>query len=342
MLIIREPIDKQLTIHQLIEEWVTLTTINTEENKLDIERQKLRIIEAFQALISVDLPAHYLANNSEQKSDYFLPQRVREIIYYFLLIFGLFEDCAGSYLFGSTLFSLIPGLSAPWLAVASLIFVGLSSVFFLAFQGTFLKEALEMPYTSSDASTLLELYTKQLHMTIAINKLIATIYMMPLDNALYDDYIQLATLLNKNLELRHKKLETYEQSMLKDICEIGLLAFGAISSIAGSYFMANIMISLLAPMLIGTPIGWAIIGMTIIASLIINFSMGTSSIVRLVHPDFDVHQTLKKDLASFQATYPEELKKTASIKGRFFEKAPQVSVCTQTDTMDEVPTACCA
>lgn len=324
---------KNSTIHQLIEEWEQL------ENNHEIEHKKLSIIEQFEALLKIDVPAHYFSNNKIQKYDYFLSQNARQALYYFLLTFGLLEDCAGSYLFGSTLFSLIPGLSAPILALASLMFVGLSSIFFLSFQGTFLKDALDIPYTSSDESIRLALYTQHLQTTIVINKLLATIYMMQVNSILYDDYIKLATLLNDNIALKDKTLSTYPKSLVKDVCEKGLLAFGALSSIAGSYFMANIIISLLAPVLIGTPIGCAIIAVITLASLIINFAMGMSSIVRLVHPNFEMHHALKKDLALFQTTYPEELKRSTLIKGRFFERTLTADPCRQRDVIEHTPLA---
>lgn len=330
MLVSHTPIDKTRTIHQLIQEWEQLAPINA-ENRLAIEHQKLHIIEAFEALIKKDMPTEYMLCMQEPQLDFSSSQTIREILYYFLLVFGLFEDGAGSYLFGSTLFALIPGLSTPMLAIASLIFVALSSTFFYAFQATFLRDALGIPHANNDAGTLLKYYTNQLHTIIAINKLLTTIHMLPLNNTLYNDYIRMLTLLNEDLRVKHSEMGTYNKSTLKNSLEVCLLAFGAVSSIAGSYFMASTMINLLTPVLVGTPIGWAIISMTIFAGLVLNYAMGVTSISRLVNPDFEVYQTIKEELSFFKTAYPDDLKGATFIKSRFFERQPMADACTQTE-----------
>ena len=59
--------------------------------------------------------------------------------------------------------------------------------------------------------------------------------------------------------------------------------------------------------------------------------MGATSTARLINPEFDHYQTLKKELALFQTTYPEELHTVRNIKHRFFERKPMQDASTQTD-----------
>ena len=234
-------------------------------------------------------------------------------------------------MFGSTLFALIPGISNPVLLVASIAFTVLSSVLFYAFEVTFLKDALGIHYKNTDVALFVEIYTSQLKTTISINQLLTTIHMQEVKNSVYNEYIQLTNLLNQDLRSKHAAIGPYPESILKKILKVGILAFGALSSIAGSYFFANALLTVLAASLVGTPVGWAIIGLTVLAGLGFYYAMDATSMIRLANPAFDKYHLLKKELEQFKDIYHDDLNLVTSIKDRFIEKKPTQDMYTQTE-----------
>ena len=322
-----KPDDTRTTL-ELMNEFKALSM----QDNLTAEKQKLDIIHAFEKIIKKALPPQYrLAESLKPDADFPMDPTVRDALYYFMFAFGLFESVAGSYLSGAALFSLIPGISNPALMISSLVFTILSSVLFYAFEVTFLKEALGISSINTDFTEKVKTYSSQLNTTIAINRLLATIHVQDMNTALYDEYVQLTGLLNQDLRNKLANMGQYPESLLKNVLKIGVLAFGALSSIAGSYFFANSLMAMVAASWVGTPIGWTVVILTVIAGLGFYYAMDATSMIRLVNPAFDTYATLKQDLERFEAVYGNDLNDVRLTKNRFVEKKPMQDCGTQTD-----------
>lgn len=325
-------INETSTVRQLIDVFELLSKESDQINILDIEKQKLHIAQLFEIIIKKEIPRQYIMPTLPKETiKHSLNQTTRTFLYYFLLIFGMFECVAGSYLFAAELFMLIPGISNPVFIMATLIFTILSSVLFYAFEVTFLKEVLGIPYDDTEFAQLIETYSEQLKTTITINQLLSTIHMQNVDSSTFDEYRELVTLLNKELRNKPNNMPSYPESTLKNILNAGVLAFGALSSIAGSYFFVKSMMMMVASSMLGTPIGWTIIALTVLSGLGYYYSMDAISMIRLAHPVYASYETLKKELNLFKEHYPDDLDSVKSTKDRFSEKKQTEEASTQTD-----------
>ena len=303
-----------LSIKQLIDEFKQLAPLQ--------EEKKLHIIEAFEAIIKHELilksPRLSLI---EKQSDVPFLVKPQEALYYLFLALGLIKNSVGSYMYGNTLFALIPGVSDPLLVFLSLIYLAVNTVLFYAFEVSFIKEALGIMDASTDLSLLLDIYSKQFKTTLVINKLFFTLPMLLVDDSTYDEYVELVTLINKDLEFKRKNMGSYQEPTFKYYLRIGVLTFCGLTSVAESYFVANALMAAIAASLAVTPIGWGIIMLSISVDLAFNYAMAVSSMMQMVNPDYDNYQSIKKEWAQFdEKACQDNLVEVKFIKSRFLVK----------------------
>ena len=141
--------------------------------------------------------------------------------------------------------------------------------------------------------------------------------MLNVENEVYDHYIELITLLNENFRLKERELQPYPESMLTTILKMVVLVYGAISSLASSYFFADTMLNMAAASLVGTPVGWTLVMLTMLCGLGFYYAMSYTSMINLVMPAFDEHQALKEGLEQFSANYSDDLKGVISIRKQY-------------------------
>ncbi len=306
--------------------------------QLTIKKQKLEIIQATERQLKKVLQHAMSVNLQEDEVDAeegasALQQIARNIAYYFLILFGLFQDIAGSFIFGTTLFGLIPGIAQPFLTIAAIIYTALDSILFYAFEVSLLKDALGIPYSSNNLEEHIDAHRQQLKLASTINDDLSTLPAVTMDPGLYEQYTTLAILFNQDLRTQDAAMSDYQESVSKTILKVFLVTFGALSSIAASYFWADSIMSLWAASIIGTPIGWAMIALTVIAGLGYYYAMGGSSMVQLVNPDYENYQELRQESAEFRDKYSDDLQRISAIK-KIHHRHPTREMDTQTDPIE--------
>lgn len=305
-----------LNIKQLIDKFKPLTHLQ--------EQEKLDVIEAFDVMIK-----HYLVLKSplfsliENQSDAPFIEPPQDELYYLLLTLGAIKNAAGSYLYGNSLFSLIPGISNPLLIVFSFVYVIVNAVLFHELDISFITDALGMTDSSTDLSGVLDMYSKQLKTTLAINKLLLTMPMLLVDDVTWGDYLQLVALINKDIGNKHKHMKLYQESTLTECLNRAVIAFGGLSSVAESYFVANALMATISISLATTPTGWGIMILIVLVDLACYFSMGVTSLTQMMNPDYDDYQSLRKEWAQFdEKSCQNNLAEVQSIKSRFLATQP--------------------
>ena len=223
-------------------------------------------------------------------------------LYYFLLTFGLIEQCAGSFVFGASLFGLIPGISNFSLIAVSLIYTFLDSLLFYAFEVTFLKEALGINSLNSEFGELLKVYKEQLYYIELLNIHIDALKRNP--NFTNDVLLETLEKLNQDMIKKCQQMQEQEVSSLRTSIQYGVLSFGVLANVAESYFLAHSFLILLAPTLAFTGMGYLLIAITIIANLGFFFAMGANSVVKIIHPELDDFKALKQELNHFTSVIP--------------------------------------
>lgn len=221
----------------------------------------------------------------------------QKILYYFLVTFGLIEQCAGSFVFGSTLFGLIPGLSQFSLIAVSLIYTLLDSLLFYSFEISFLKEALGIQLNHSDLSSIIQIYKEQLYYVELINIHINALKRN--GNLNSSELINTLQILNDDLIKKCEQMQEYKISNIRQTIQYGVLTFGVLSNIAESYFLAHSFLLLLSPAIGFAGIGYLLIAITIIANLGFFYAMGANAVVKIMHPELDEYKALKNDLNNF-------------------------------------------
>lgn len=278
------------------------------KNTQDSECQKLAIICAVEQ--------HILNNASLSIQKKFSRRRIHDqknsyaiAGYSILLTFGCFEKSIGSFLFGSTLFGLIPGISSVLLSIASIIYTLLDIFLFYAFEVSFLKRYMGISNAPTGEHLLNETYLQQLESINIINELLEHGEVQR--HADYQKYADCKALFNQHLLQKYDSMADYPRSWPKAILEYALITFGAISSMADSYFMAKAAIVALHLSLMG-PLGIGLALCMMLSGLIFYYVMGAKSVGKIVSPDYKSFKELKKGLSLFKEDYAPSLTSSSS------------------------------
>lgn len=299
------------------------------ESELPTEMRKLDFLRKTELRIRKDLLIVSDSNDSgeeDQKTKMYL---FKKIFVSFLIAFGLLEDAAGSYLYGSALFLLIPGITNPVVVVMSVIFTILNCAFFYAFEVSILKEAMGIHSKENDIGSIINVYTQQLETTTAINQLLTTIDIFSMDPVLYEEYTKLAVLFNDDVKKKQDSVGSFQESIPRKILKWGVIGFGLLNSISGSYFMSTSLLAVISAPLLGTPIGWLIISLTVVAGLGFYYAMGVTSMIQLVNPDRAQFKLLKKSLHDFKPKNDQDFDAIHTMR-RAMRKVSTQDVQTQT------------
>lgn len=270
----------------------------------ELEAKKLAIIQELKRRISDALRED--SSKSIPKSEDC--KAVNYFAYYFCLFGGCVQTGSESYLFGSTLFALIPGLANPWLLFVSLVYVALDAILFYAFDAAQLRESLNVKYTSTGVSKLLETYAEQLQEVTELNlKLKEYLVVNGLSKIQYTEFVSCLKIFNSDIIKKQETIGNYPESNWRKFCKSAIWVFGAFASVAGDYFIASALLGLIRSSLVGTPIGWVITILLTLSGLGLYCAMEGRSVANLVNPDFQAFKDLKKDLTLFGKNNNEKL-----------------------------------
>jgi hypothetical protein len=131
---------------------------------------------------------------------------------------------------------------------------------------------------------------------------------------------------------QYLQLPVMRESIFMQCIKGVVFAFGAVSSMAGSYFLISAFMAMLAPALLGTPVGWTLLALTIGIGLIFHYMMDNSGMSRVINRDYPSYQALKADWEQFSKTYHDDLNGVYAIKQRV-EKKLSVDAETQTELL---------
>ena len=251
---------------------------------------------------------------------------LKQVAYYALLVFGILEDLANSYYFGIALFALVPSLSELTLQCLSLVYAVLDSVFFYVYESALLQKALGLECTPTALRRLIDTYAEELKVLTAINHALGSMAMLACDRALYAELLTCAQLATQDMRARSQVLLAIQESVWKKALKVVVFAFGALSTVAGSYFLLTAFMAMLAPALLGTALGTALIVIGLLIGLAFHYAMGNSSMVRVANLDYPAFMALKSNWAEFNSEFATEL---TPLQTRFARSATQ-DIATQT------------
>ncbi len=220
------------------------------------------------------------------------------VFYFFILSYGSLQRAVGSYLFGSTLFLLIPHINSIVLMTLSSLFVVLDSLFFYAFDVSFLKSAINIEDKPTEIGLLNQIYVEQRQAVKAINRALSHVTSLQFDSSDRQAYSNCKNIFNQHLLEKLKRMEEPELSWQMLCLEYAVIAFGAFSSITDSYFVFSLLhLSFFSPLGAMLAIGF------ILSGLALYYVMGVKSLNKFINPDLESFQTLKGKLSKFKAEF---------------------------------------
>ena len=307
-----------------------LNLAEEEGSLLDIEVRKLRFLKEIEFNIKKEMSLLSDCEFPEEIETSLINEIVFNLLYYFLLVFGLLQDITGSFIFASFLFALIPGVTPLVITFLSVIFTMFDSILFYAFEVSLLKEALGFSSGQSDAPSFIALKMQQLTVTISINQLLSNIDVLTMDNCSYENYTKLAVLFNQDMAYQQEHIGHYEEPIWATLLKWGVVGFGILSSTANSYFWATSLLEGVYPALLGTFLGWLFIVLTITAGLGFYYAMGATGMIELVNPSRVEFDTFKEALLQFTPKIESDFEVVRSMKLSQVKSAVEDS-STQTD-----------
>ena len=299
----------------------------------DLEVQKLRFLKEIEFKIKNEMSLLSDSAFPDEIETSLFSEIVFNLLYYFLLVFGLLQDITGSFIFASFLFALIPGVTPLVITFLSVIFTMFDSILFYAFEVSLLKEALGFTTGKSDTPSLMALKIQQLTVTISINQLLSNIDVLTMNSLSYDNYTKLAVLFNQDMAFKQEHIGSYDELIWTTLLKWGVVGFGILSSTANSYFWATSLLEGVYPSLLGTPMGWLFILLTITAGLGFYYAMGATGMIDLVNPDRVEFETFKEALLQFTPKIESDFEVVRSMKHIIVKPRAQDS-STQTDAYE--------
>jgi len=283
------------SIEVLMKDFQSLSATN-QRNARETELNNLYIIREIEKKINNKLyPVCVKTENSPQADSNFQPWMTR-FCYIFTLSFGILQRAVGSYLFGSTIFLLIPQISLVLLITLSSLFVALDSLLFYAFEVSFLKSAMGMLDEPTEIGSLNQIYLDQRKVIKAINRELNGQNERELLGEELNNYSQCKNIFNAHLLEKLNSMETQPEGNWRLLClEYAVITFGAFSSITDSYFAFTVL-----HLSFFTPIGAIVAIGFIISGLALFYGMGFKSFNKLINPDLEGFQKLKEKLCTFK------------------------------------------
>lgn len=291
---------EDVSLEELIAEFRILDAVLDNQ---EFETRKLMILQRVEQQLQQQMryPIIHVVEVSHEVNDY--RRLLCKFTYQFCMTFGFFEKAAGSFLFGSTLFALIPGIGSFSLYALTTIYTLLDAMLFYAFEVTLLRKSFGIIFSNQGACLLNETYAQQLKTTLAINLILDNRETVDWHLDTYLTYCEAIKIFNGHLLRKHNCMGDYMRSQSRIYLEYGVVMFGGLSSIADSYFMAKNALLALHISFLSSPIVCVLVVAMVVSSLVFYYAMGAKSMSKLVNPDRKSFYALKNNLTLFQQKF---------------------------------------
>lgn len=197
--------------------------------------------------------------------------------------------------------AIIPTIASAWLIVIPLVFVAISMIQFFGFEVGMLKEALGIKNRNT-AKLLIETHEKQIDATHELNNRLVNVSIIThLDKLDYSAFMNIGVKANEDVQNKKTSVYTeYKEHPAKKALRVFLTVFGGVLVVAGSYFGAISLLGVVGATLIGTPAGWAIIGVLVASALVFYLAMQNKSVKAMLNPALALFDKVKERLLTFK------------------------------------------
>lgn len=295
--------------------------------KTPLNNEDVLFLEEYRAALMASFHLHLLVIQAQAEFEEDIKKLSRAIIakkifYYFILAVGITNDAAGSFVGLLSMFALIQGFPHPAMLACAGVLTVLNAFLFVAFEASLLRSALKLEAIDNHTKEIIITINRQIDLIKDINEDIFNYqFLNKVDAKTLKPLNQFALKLNQYAEDQKKNFEHYQESTGKKVARWGITIFGAGMTAAGTYFLAVSLLTVLAAGLVGTPIGWAIIGLLIIASIVFYFAMEGKGVFNLLNPAANEFKTAKKKLNHLPLKKDNDFKQSLTHKQELEDSA---------------------
>lgn len=271
----------------------------SDAEKMANERAKLKLLQEVNKLIDQYYGA---THNIEVIDDAPRGQNVplsRKLLFAFLIVVDITFMSIGSYLGSVALLNLfVPAISTLVATLVAGIATAIEAVMMYSVFKPMLQRGLKIPVDQPEGLLATD-YGKRLSMMQKINaKMVNNIqYTQKHGPNVYASFMPLLKLLNQ--DVKKITLLPYQEPYYKTLARYGLSILNVTLSIAGTYYGASLLLLALCAPLVGTPIGWGIIGTFIFAQLLTRLVIRQTAVYDLLNPFAKRHESLRNKIESF-------------------------------------------
>jgi len=200
------------------------------------------------------------------------------------------------------------GIASPVLLGITMTLTAFSSILYVAFEASMIKDMFGVTFGKTDFICYLELQEKQIRTAKKINSLLLDVT----NHGQWQDegnldvkinaYGSAALLFNKTINSQREKLKNYNEGWLRKGLRYFVTAFGAVMTASMGYFLGIQILGALAAGLIGTPAGWAIIGIVMVSILVMYLAMEGSALTAFFNPAMELFNHVKGKMEKFDST----------------------------------------
>lgn len=232
-------------------------------------------------------------------------ERLKMVALGFLAFLGLIQDGILNFLFFESVFVLIEALAYPIVLLLSALFTLACTVFFFAVEISSMKKILGIQgETLLEEKKFDELTQDEVAHMKAMNEMVFNPILLnqvrEKDPALLaEDSRYLLKQFNNLLKKRKENPPRLERAIVRRILGVAVIVVGLAMTGAGSYFGATSLLTLLGGTLVGTPAGWAIISILVVAGLLFFLSLYGRQTFHMMNPEIRAEASMQKSLSSY-------------------------------------------
>lgn len=268
----------------------------SESQKIENEKAKLAIVLEINKSIENQYGkiAEKKEKPAEKKAAFW-----RKALFGFLIIIDITFMCIGGFLGATSLLQMIPGITSVTTALVAGLTTAIESLMMYSIFKPMLQQGLGIP-VNPPKETLSNYYGQRLELTEKVNSKMVNNghYTFEKSPELYQSYAGILKTINK--DMKKTTLTSFNEPSYKKVGRYCLSGLNLILSMAGTYFGTVMLLTAISPLLLGTPVGWAIIGTFILAHLISKLVIRQNSIFNLLNPSAHRHEEIRNKLLQFE------------------------------------------
>lgn len=264
------------------------------EEKLAIEQYKLLIMQA----VEKNLHERFKIERKQREEQQAQPKKSywRYALFGLLVAVEIVPACFGCFLGVNQLLSLLPGIDNAFMQALSAGATLLEAFTYYATMKPFRRYVGLKPPQAHDA--MVHAYETRLNTMDEINNnLVVNRRNVDKLGADYSHYTGLLRCFNR--DMANTKMDHYEETHKKTALRWALNSINTALNLAGTYFLSHAVLALLAASLLGTPAGWAIISVVVVANITARFIFRQDSVYALVNPKAAKREALQNRINNF-------------------------------------------